>query len=163
MRVRSRPGATESMRQAGLNTLTAMHGFVAIQHPERYSLPLGAPGPDAYTQIYGVSMYHQFHCLVSRLLIIIFQLVEFRANSMIPQIAIREIFWGTLIGKFNVSDCADSNSMLNLRINLHTDHCFDCLRQAIQCAGDTTLEGVNGRVVPRSMDGMLCTRVAGTL
>jgi hypothetical protein len=41
-------------------------GFVAIENAEKYDLPPGLSNlDDARFQNYGVSMYHQLHCLVS--------------------------------------------------------------------------------------------------
>ena len=53
-----------------------------------------------------------------------------------------------LLGKYNASDYRrpDSSgglSELTLRVDGHTNHCFDYIRQGIQCAGDMTLEGPN--------------------
>lgn len=49
-----------------LLNFTASMGFVAIQNPSQYGLPEGLSNdqspPDV--QVYGISMYHQLHCLV---------------------------------------------------------------------------------------------------
>ena len=58
------------------------------------------------------------------------------------QISIREIFWGVLTGKYNATDFGDKESDLFMRVDGHTGHCFDYLRQGIQCASDITFEGV---------------------
>lgn len=51
----------------GQSNTSDAHGFIAIEHPEQYGLPAGKQsGP--YTQNFGVSMYHQMHCLARCLL-----------------------------------------------------------------------------------------------
>lgn len=46
---------------------SAGEGFVSIRHPAKHGLPLGMPEqpPSPDSQVFGVSMYHQLHCLVS--------------------------------------------------------------------------------------------------
>ena len=45
----------------------AGRGFVSIQNPSQYGLPEGISNDHAQpdVQVYGISMYHQLHCLVS--------------------------------------------------------------------------------------------------
>jgi hypothetical protein len=62
------------------------------------------------------------------------------------QITIRDIFYGLLQGRYNASDYERHDERghltdLTVRIKGHTSHCFDYLRQEIQCCGDMTLEG----------------------
>ncbi|KAL2126481.1 hypothetical protein VTI74DRAFT_831 [Chaetomium olivicolor] len=115
------------------------NGKVAVDYPERYGLQPGIPsGP--HTQNYCVSMFHSLHCLIT----------------------IRDIFYGLLQGRYNASDYGrhDENghfTELTVRIKGHTSHCFDYIRQEIQCCGDMTLEGP-----PRSETGFLGQGQEGT-
>lgn len=71
-----------------------------------------------YGEIYSVSMYHQLHCLG----------------------LLRQNYWRVL-------DAIGANDHVALEAeyekqtaNAHTGHCFDYIRQGLQCAGDMTLE-----------------------
>lgn len=56
------------------------------------------------------------------------------------------MFYKLLAGEYNASDYHEPSpreevSELYARVKGHTSHCFDYIRQGIQCAGDITLEG----------------------
>ncbi|KAI4729057.1 hypothetical protein E4T49_03198 [Aureobasidium sp. EXF-10728] len=92
-------------------------GFVYVPESEKYSLP---PGEKTfYGEIYSVSMFHQLHCLGQ----------------------LRKYYWLLVDG---VS--SNSTSLKPMVEGLlgpsgeHVSHCFDYLRQTLQCAGDMALE-----------------------
>ncbi|RDW68185.1 hypothetical protein BP6252_09581 [Coleophoma cylindrospora] len=83
-------------------------GFIAIQTPDRYGLVGGLPlasdkgAEDLVREGYGISLFHQVHCLV------------------------------VIRSAFQAGNKDDD----------HVKHCFEYIRQAIMCTGDTTLEKV---------------------
>ena len=46
------------------------------------------------------------------------------------------------MGKYHATDFEDKESGLYMRVEGHTGHCFDYIRQGIQCASDITFEGI---------------------
>ncbi|KAL7798030.1 hypothetical protein V8C37DRAFT_368430 [Trichoderma ceciliae] len=93
--------------------------FVHIQEPEKYDYP---------DSVGGLSMFHQLHCLAS-LRGFVWKLVhgEVDTEQMLKE-------WPA-----NISDPTYRVATQGL---WHIAHCFDYLRQAIQCNGDTALEFV---------------------
>ncbi|KAG9594525.1 hypothetical protein KCU77_g3788, partial [Aureobasidium melanogenum] len=92
-------------------------GFVYVPESEKYSLP---PGEKTfYGEIYSVSLFHQLHCLGQ----------------------LRKYYWLLIDGVTN-----NSTSLRPMVDGLlgpsgeHVSHCFDYLRQTLQCAGDMALE-----------------------
>ncbi|KAH0294066.1 hypothetical protein M436DRAFT_72676 [Aureobasidium namibiae CBS 147.97] len=92
-------------------------GFVYVSDSQRYSLP---PGEQTfYGEIYSVSLFHQLHCLGQ----------------------LRKYYWLLVDGVMS-----NSTSLRPVVEGLlgpsgeHVSHCFDYLRQTLQCAGDMALE-----------------------
>nr|A0A8J9WH54.1 RecName: Full=UstYa family oxidase phomYa; AltName: Full=Phomopsin biosynthesis cluster protein Ya [Diaporthe leptostromiformis]BDA39139.1 DUF3328 [Diaporthe leptostromiformis] len=116
-------------------------GFVNFENPEEeLGLPPGRPVPDdPKSAVYGISMFHQLHCLIM----------------------IREIYYGILLGEYNTTmfhvemDNADGGADKDnhehehdrsgkaFKIK-HTKHCFDYLQQSIRCAGLMQVEMPQG-------------------
>ncbi|OJJ51778.1 hypothetical protein ASPZODRAFT_163562 [Penicilliopsis zonata CBS 506.65] len=106
-------------------------GFVKVTNPRYYNitggLPLdvetNAPTPELYreprkeneTEIYVISMFHQLHCLI-----------------MMRDTLMRVNDQGKVVAGTSMPEEMISNDHLN--------HCFDYIRQAILCAGDTALD-----------------------
>ncbi|KAH7412779.1 hypothetical protein BKA64DRAFT_770533 [Cadophora sp. MPI-SDFR-AT-0126] len=92
-------------------------GFVSIKNPSQYGLPNGVSNPHMppTVQNYGVSMYHQLHCLMM----------------------IRTLYWQALRGDRNLKMV--ENDGLEEEMG-HVNHCFDYIRQGIMCAGDMSIE-----------------------
>ncbi|KAK5736621.1 hypothetical protein LTR17_007278 [Elasticomyces elasticus] len=93
-------------------------GFVAVQNPRQYShLGPGLPSPSNKPgeEIYGVSLFHQLHCVMH----------------------IRHHLW-------SLEQAATDNNATALhdlaKGNDHINHCFDFVRQALMCNADLTLE-----------------------
>jgi len=92
-------------------------GFVYVPDSEKYTLP---PGEKTfYGEIYSVSLFHQLHCLGQ----------------------LRKYYWLLVDGVMS-----NSTSLRPVVEGLlgpsgeHVSHCFDYLRQTLQCAGDMALE-----------------------
>ncbi|KAH6712419.1 hypothetical protein BKA61DRAFT_85129 [Leptodontidium sp. MPI-SDFR-AT-0119] len=92
-------------------------GFVSIKDPEQYGLLDGVSNPHMppNVQNYGVSMYHQLHCLMM----------------------IRTLYWQALRGDRNLK-MAENDGLEEEMV--HVNHCFDYIRQGIMCAGDMSIE-----------------------
>ncbi|PVH78110.1 hypothetical protein DL98DRAFT_590634 [Cadophora sp. DSE1049] len=93
-------------------------GFVSIKNPSQYGLPNGVSNPHMppNVQNYGVSMYHQLHCLMM----------------------IRTLYWQALRGDRNLKMAGNNDLEEEMG---HVNHCFDYIRQGIMCAGDMSIEG----------------------
>ncbi|OAX81478.1 hypothetical protein ACJ72_04183 [Emergomyces africanus] len=91
------------------------HSFV-IHNPRDYGFQKGIPAKNGGER-FGVSMYHQLHCLA------IIHMVYFNQTDNHQH-------------RRGLSSLEDM-TLLNL---LHVEHCFDYLRQAIQCSADSTVE-----------------------
>ncbi|KAK4892447.1 hypothetical protein LTR27_009103 [Elasticomyces elasticus] len=93
-------------------------GFVAVQNPRQYShLGPGLPSPSNKPgeEIYGVSLFHQLHCVMH----------------------IRHHLWSLE----NAANTQNTTSLRDLaKGNDHINHCFDFVRQALMCNADLTLE-----------------------
>ncbi|CAD6593629.1 MAG: hypothetical protein ASARMPRED_007746 [Alectoria sarmentosa] len=96
-------------------------GAVVVPNAKAYGLKSGIPmetGPD----VYGVSMFHQLHCLT----------------------VLRASYYAALNGTLppftqpGIELLSEEKRLMLLRE--HTAHCFDYLRQGIMCAGDLTIE-----------------------
>jgi hypothetical protein len=92
-------------------------GFVYVPDSERYSLP---PGEKTfYGEIYSVSLFHQLHCLGQ----------------------LRKYYWLLVDGVMsNSTSLRPTVQGLLGPSGEHVSHCFDYLRQTLQCAGDMALE-----------------------
>ncbi|CAL3963528.1 unnamed protein product [Diplocarpon coronariae] len=108
-------------------------GTISIHNPIQYGFPRGIPA--AHTpgsQVYGISMYHQLHCLI----------------------IIRKLYWGAMRGEKNLRIAGGEKEFAE--DVLHVSHCFDYIRQGIMCAGDMSLEGAASTDVGKesNVDGM---------
>jgi len=113
------PFATKDNAWAGLIPLGKAH--VVVKDPSRWELSGGFPLDSEFgsgAEEYTVSVFHQLHCLAA--LKSAFEAFYRQSN------ADSSVFTGHIHGKRKPFD--------------HTYHCFDYLRQAIMCSGDTTLE-----------------------
>ncbi|KAG5299150.1 hypothetical protein I7I50_07570 [Histoplasma capsulatum G186AR] len=88
------------------------HSFV-LDNPRDYGLEEGIPSRKGFER-FGISMYHQLHCLAS----------------------IRMAYFNQTDNYQHRRDEVD----MKMLGHLHVDHCFDYLRQAIRCSADPTLE-----------------------
>ncbi|PPJ54953.1 hypothetical protein CBER1_08972 [Cercospora berteroae] len=108
------------------------YGFVPVHEPEQYELapPLqydGLPPPDYY---YSITVFHQLHCLNA----ILKTFVEDRTGYSVGGHAKRQE---------------------HFHHSRHVLHCFDYLRQSIQCYGDTALEGADEFSIAEGRDKVL--------
>ncbi|PGH37036.1 hypothetical protein GX50_00019 [[Emmonsia] crescens] len=95
-----------------LNGIT--HSFV-LDNPREYGFKKGVPARKGRER-FGISMYHQLHCLAS----------------------IRMAYFNQTDNHQHRRDGSHLDMrLLNL---LHVEHCFDYLRQGIQCSADSTVE-----------------------
>ncbi|KAK2785804.1 hypothetical protein FQN53_007385 [Emmonsiellopsis sp. PD_33] len=103
---------------------TLMNGFVmsfVLDNPRDYDLGQGAPVGNGRER-FGISMYHQLHCLAS------IRAAYFHGNETHQH-----------HGRDN--DNPSMNAILKLlRQDPHVEHCFDYLRQSIECSADLTVE-----------------------
>lgn len=116
-------------------------GFIYIPNARELNLPPGSQKSDGSGELYGISMFHQIHCLVS-----------LNPNILVPsadgaQAAIRHVFWQLMDGKldpveFEASDgdTTSPNYVPHDHGLWHIKHCFNYVRHGLQCAGDTTIE-----------------------
>ncbi|PVH80978.1 hypothetical protein DL98DRAFT_417631, partial [Cadophora sp. DSE1049] len=100
-------------------------GFIYIPNARELNLPPGSQKSDGSGELYGISMFHQIHCLA----------------------AIRHVFWQLMDGKldpieFEASDgdTTSPNYVPHDHGLWHIKHCFNYVRHGLQCAGDTTIE-----------------------
>ncbi|KAL1297268.1 hypothetical protein AAFC00_004827 [Neodothiora populina] len=93
-------------------------GFVYVPDSKKYGLP---PGESTYFgEIYSVAMFHQLHCLGQ----------------------LRKYHW-MLVDGVVANDTEGLKKMTDSLLGPdgeHVHHCFDYLRQTLQCAGDMALE-----------------------
>ena len=152
-------------------TIAAGNGRVVVKDPAGWNLSGGYPaynetdkyGPEA--EYYMISVFHQLHCLVSLepgikfslsaefVFYLYFEVLYKIRSNYAPQITLKSEFevLEKIRQRGNLTDKKHSDNPLHLHLN----HCFDYLRQAIMCAGDTALEKamvVDGRPI-RSVDG----------
>jgi len=109
-------------------------GIVEVPTEYTYNLPASLPAPNNpdKAKVYGVSMFHQLHCLVSLAAAIDLQFTDKTQNFL------RFAYYPEGI-----------TDMDSEEIEFHRDHCLDYIRQAIMCNGDVTFEpltqvGING-------------------
>ncbi|EME42940.1 hypothetical protein DOTSEDRAFT_24940 [Dothistroma septosporum NZE10] len=123
------PDDVVSLLQRWHRLIPPTMGFVPIQTPERYTLPpplrwdLDDPRPIG--SMYSISVFHQIHCLDGILRAFLHDKVT--------------------VPKGN----AHSNAVED---DIHIFHCFDYLRQAVMCHGDTALEGADEYEVAEGKD-----------
>jgi hypothetical protein len=94
-------------------------GFVYIKDWKKYDLP---PGQETeYGMIYSTAVFHQMHCLGQ----------------------VRRFSW-MFLDAITKNDTMEMQNIINMFIKMdhvdHMNHCFDYLRQTIQCGGDMTME-----------------------
>ncbi|XHG07808.1 hypothetical protein AWENTII_010940 [Aspergillus wentii] len=123
-------------------------GFIYIPNWEELKLPRG--GVVHGEMMYGISMFHQLHCLV--------RLFYAACGSKLTtaQGAIRHTFWQLMDGKLDPAafeamdgDTTDPGFIPKGHGLWHIEHCFNYVRHALQCYGDTTIE------VPTDFNGQL--------
>lgn len=113
-------------------------GLIAIKNPERYNLKHGLETSAEASEVYGLQVTHEFHCLVRSATILSTRYTELTSQKMM-----REGFFGLVTrDKDYMDDLYAPNSSVSLpQGNLfHIFHCFDYLRQTILCRADTTIE-----------------------
>ncbi|OJD11649.1 hypothetical protein AJ78_07619 [Emergomyces pasteurianus Ep9510] len=108
----SNPETNKLWENEHLNGVT--HSFV-LQNPREYGFKQGVPAKNG-AERFGISMYHQLHCLASIRMVYFNQTDNHQHRRDVSHLDMR---------------------LLNL---LHVEHCFDYLRQAIQCSADSTIE-----------------------
>ncbi|KXT00759.1 hypothetical protein AC578_2986 [Pseudocercospora eumusae] len=106
-------------------------GFVPVHEPEKYTLPpplqyYGLAPPDYY---YSISAFHQIHCL---------------------EMILHEYLNPTVMSQHSHHQKRKAHS--HETSNAHIMHCFDYLRQAIMCCGDTALEGADEYSIAEGRD-----------
>ncbi|KAI5361667.1 Putative mycotoxin biosynthesis protein UstYa [Septoria linicola] len=106
------------------------YGFVPVHEPEKYTLapPLqydGLPPPDYY---YSITVFHQMHCLDAILHTFVSDRTGFSHGAH------------------------DKREEQHFHHSRHILHCFDYLRQAIMCYGDTALEGADPYSIAEGRD-----------
>ncbi|KAJ5633108.1 hypothetical protein N7490_009447 [Penicillium lividum] len=130
-------------------------GFIYVPNWEDLKLPPG--GVVHGEMMYGISMFHQLHCLVSgHGDLVIISLSGSGALTSFPKGAIRHVFWQLMDGKLDPvafealdGDTTDPNFIPRGHGLWHIEHCFNYVRHALQCYGDTTME------VPTDFNGQL--------
>lgn len=135
------------------------NGALWIEDPEKYGLTNGIvaefdhPHKKEMTdaRFFIVSKIHEVHCLVSSTPFP--NLPEGNiVNNLILQSWIRMHWWYALQGT-NMTELGDGGVL-----DVHVDHCFEYLRQAISCGGgNIVLEGYN----PLIKDETVATSVSG--
>jgi hypothetical protein len=93
--------------------LLAGRGRVLIHQPWKYGLPSISLGEPLESEEYGISVFHQLHCL-----------------------GVLRYGWFALVADLDPSNQEPRHHLSNSAAM----HCFDFLRQAIMCSGDTTIE-----------------------
>jgi hypothetical protein len=115
-KIYSSPPSAES-DQAWDRILPPGRGYVFSPNAHSdFGLPQGEV--TKYGEIYSVTVFHQLHCLGM----------------------LRTNYW-SLINKMSQEDPEDAKKLAEKhRHNHHANHCFDYLRQSLQCGADMTLE-----------------------
>lgn len=121
-------------------------GAVLVPNAKAYGLKSGIPmdiGPD----VYGVSMFHQLHCLVRISTANLSHKISHNPpplTSLHLQTVLRASYYAALNGTLppftqpGIERLSEEKQLMLLRG--HTAHCFDYVRQGIMCAGDLTIE-----------------------
>lgn len=114
-------------------------GFIFVKNGAKYGLQ---PGVETkHGEIYSVAMYHQIHCLG----------------------LLRRNYWNLTDAIAKGNDTYMRDELDRQMHNSHTGHCFDYLRQSIECSADMTLEwpkvGKDGKRFEVDGEGIphLCT------
>ncbi|KAK5113367.1 hypothetical protein LTR62_003467 [Meristemomyces frigidus] len=96
-------------------------GFVEITNPRQYpELKPGMIGTNFNNEVYGVSIFHQLHCIIH------IRHHLFALDSALDALA---------------GNGMNTTQLEGLRkMNGHINHCFDFVRQALMCNADLTLE-----------------------
>ncbi|KAF9629023.1 hypothetical protein BFW01_g10226 [Lasiodiplodia theobromae] len=98
-------------------------GFVPVDDPTKSTLPPPLQKDDpSAPYYYAMSVFHQIHCLDS------------------------------ILRMFLDADRGDHRSHSHAGDTAHAMHCFDYLRQAIMCCGDTALEGADPYTIAKGKD-----------
>ncbi|KAF2851591.1 hypothetical protein T440DRAFT_447799 [Plenodomus tracheiphilus IPT5] len=101
-------------KQHWLDLMPRGDGFIDVPEYKSYTLPPPMHYPETPGQeVYAIALFHQLHCLMS---------ISGFMDKLVMQIRQRD---------FTLSEGEVD----------HNDHCFNYLRNAIMCCGDTTLEG----------------------
>lgn len=101
-----------------------VNGFIAIPHTEaaQRGLPLAEDFPDDSSKgIYVLSGFHQLHCVVR----------PAPSLRLLPYTNSSQIYLRDIIRDLRAGGSVDDRLV-------HINHCYDALRQAIQCAADDT-------------------------
>ncbi|KUJ21547.1 uncharacterized protein LY89DRAFT_767551 [Mollisia scopiformis] len=102
--------------------ITREQGLVWIDNPEEHGFPPGLPnGPGGQRNVYGLSYAHQLHCLM----MIRNEYHALQRNES-----------KQILGPDGE---ASLDTMTKRRIH-HIEHCFDYLRQSVECVSDMTIE-----------------------
>jgi len=114
-------------------------GAIEVPDPKQWHLEGGYPvsnGTSSTSELYGLSMFHQLHCLAT----LKSEFAKFVKNSP---------------GETHIAGRDEDGRDEGIIGPEHLEHCFDYLRQAIMCAGDLTLEKaiVKDGVPIASVDG----------
>ncbi|KAK8006874.1 riboflavin aldehyde-forming enzyme [Apiospora arundinis] len=121
--------STPESDRAWEELLGPSRGFISLSQPQQqYGLGLGRPVKnDPDSQVYGVTMFHQIHCLIM----------------------IRKTYYGLLRGQYDLTAINNASGQNIPHEILHNDHCFDFLQQSIRCAGLMQIElpNENGRMI----------------
>ncbi|MCJ1310493.1 hypothetical protein MMC25_004157 [Agyrium rufum] len=103
--------------------IVPQQGFIAVEDSASYDLRPSAKFHG--NEVYGISMFHQLHCLGG----------------------IRKVVWQLLDGTLDREeffaldgDASSPDFVPNGRGVWHMRHCFNYIRQGLQCAGDVSLE-----------------------
>ncbi|OQE41813.1 hypothetical protein PENCOP_c004G03202 [Penicillium coprophilum] len=91
-------------------------GYIYVENGARYGLEPGVQKEAG--EIYGVSMFHQIHCLA----------------------VIRRDYYKLVMGLQTDDHSVIKEAAERQLASEHTGHCFDYLRQAFECSGDMSLE-----------------------
>lgn len=113
MSFRSRNDSQNSL----LISFLALAGFIHVENPEKFGL---VPNKNVLKveNSYMVSFYHQLHCLR-----------EIQAHYV------------NFVGSVQDGGSEREMYMMTENAKRHAEHCFDYIRQGIQCSGDIALEG----------------------
>lgn len=103
------------------NIVPENRGFVWIDNPEKYGFPPGLSQGHDERKVYGVSWAHQLHCL---------RTIRNKYHHL--QSSQSQNFLG-------LEDEASPDPSVSMDLH-HIEHCFDYLRQNIECISDMAIE-----------------------
>ncbi|OAL49065.1 hypothetical protein IQ07DRAFT_512276 [Pyrenochaeta sp. DS3sAY3a] len=108
------PSSINATKQSWIDLMPQGGGFLAVSSPTSHTLPPPMHFPQTgSSDIYALAVFHQLHCLMHI-----------------------SAFMDTLVMKLRNRDFALNEGEIG-----HNDHCFNYLRNALMCCGDTALEG----------------------